>query len=498
MTDRKSQSQTNKIKKISKTSIMVRKTKIVATIGPASQDENTITQLIQAGVNVARINFSHGDHLIHAKVIQRLRDVSQRLGLPVTILQDLQGPKIRIGDLRHSKVQLIPGQSFKLTTRSIQGDNHHVSVDLPELPAYVKPGDKILLDDGNMELVVISTEEENVITRVVIGGMLKPRKGINLPGVMLDIPGFTEKDQADLTFGIEHEVDMVAVSFVRSDKDVEQVREAIIKSTHEQAELPIIAKLERPEALENLDAIVETADGVMVARGDLGVEMSPEVVPIAQKRIIASANRRAKIVITATQMLESMMQNPRPTRAEASDVANAIFDGSDAVMLSGETAVGKYPVQSVEMMNAIIGQAEAHIDQWGHMRDITSTERAYDDAYYMTLATRELADDRNVAAIAVFTKSGRTALLMSKARPDVPIFAFTPDMRTYTRLGMYWGVLPHFVPHADTIEDMLDVVEATMLTSTPIKPGQQVVLICGFPVASGCPANLALLHTIGK
>jgi pyruvate kinase len=315
---------------------------------------------------------------------------------------------------------------------------------------------------------------------------------------MLDIPGFTEKDEVDLTFGIEHEVDMVAVSFVRSEKDVERVGEAMIKSTHERAELPIIAKLERPEALENLDAIVETADGVMVARGDLGVEMSPEVVPIAQKRIIASANRHAKIVITATQMLESMIQNPRPTRAEASDVANAIFDGSDAVMLSGETAVGKYPVQSVEMMNRIIGQAEAHIDQWGHVRDIPSTERVYDDAYYMTLATRELADDRNVAAIAVFTKSGRTALLMSKARPDVPIFAFTPDMRTYTKLGMYWGVLPHFVPHADTIEDMLDVVEATMLTSTPIKPGQQVVLICGFPVASGCPANLALLHTVGK
>ena len=475
----------------------MRKTKIVATIGPASQDEEKITQLIQAGVNVFRINFSHGNHSVHAQVINRIREVSQQLGYPATILQDLQGPKIRTGDLHEGKVKLVAGQLLTLTTRSVPGDENEVSVDFPELPAFVKSGDKILLDDGNLELVVTASKETDVETSVILGGTLKTHKGINLPGLRLDIPGFTEKDAKDLAFGMEHGVDMVAVSFVRSKMDVERVRDAIFKLSSDQTDTPIIAKLERPEALENLETIVTTADGVMVARGDLGVEMSPEIVPIAQKQIIESANQHAKIVITATQMLESMIYNPRPTRAESSDVANAIFDGSDAVMLSGETAVGKYPVQSVEMMNAIIGQAESHIGEWGQCHSLPSHKPGRDDAYYMTLAARELAHDRNVAGIAVFTNSGRSALLMSKARPDVPIFAFTPELRTYHQLGIMWGVIPHFVPHAEMIEDMLKVVEATMIASTPIKSGQQVVLICGFPIASGCPANLALLHTVG-
>ena len=474
----------------------MRRTKIVATIGPASQDEEKITQLIQAGVNVFRINFSHGDHKTHDQVIRCIRSVSQRSGSPATILQDLQGPKIRTGEIYTGETELEPGQQFTLTTRSVPGDNSEISVDFPELPNYVKADDKILLDDGNLELLVISSENTDVTTQVILGGTLKPHKGINLPGIELDIQGFTEKDAKDLAFGMDHGVDLVAVSFVRSSKDVERVREAIINSSRARFETPIIAKLERPEALENLETIVKTADGVMVARGDLGVEMSPEFVPIAQKQIIDSANQNAKIDITATQMLASMINNPRPTRAETTDVANAIFDGSDAVMLSGETAVGKYPVQSVKMMNAIIAQAEAHIGEWGHCVNTPSTQPTKDDAYYMTLAARELAHDRNVAGIAVFTKSGRSALLMSKARPDVPIFAFTPELTTYQQLGIMWGVIPHFVPHADTIEDMTKVVEATMIASTPIKPGQQVVLICGFPIASGCPANLALLHTV--
>jgi pyruvate kinase len=249
--------------------------------------------------------------------------------------------------------------------------------------------------------------------------------------------------------------------------------------------------------MENLEEIVNVADGVMVARGDLGVEMSPEVVPIAQKTIIGSANQNAKIVITATQMLESMIHYPRPTRAETSDVANAIFDGSDAVMLSGETAVGKYPVQSVKMMNAIIAQAEEHMERWGQCQDISDTKQIQDDTYFMTLAAREMAHDRNVEGIAVFTISGRSALLMSKARPDVPIFAFTPEPKTYPRLGIMWGVIPHLVSKVDTLEEMTKVVEEAMISSTPVRPGQQVVLICGFPISSECPANLALLHTVG-
>jgi pyruvate kinase len=474
----------------------MRRTKIVATIGPASQDEEKITQLIQSGVNVFRINFSHGNYKTHAQVIRSIRSISQRSGTPVTILQDLQGPKIRVGDIYSGETELESGQRFTLTTRPVPGDNQEISVDFPNLPNYVKAGDKILLDDGNLELEVISSDSDDVSTQVVLGGTLKPHKGINLPGIKLDIQGFTEKDAKDLAFGMDQGVDLVAVSFVRSSEDVERVRNAIVNSSPARIETPIIAKLERPEALENLESIVKVADGLMVARGDLGVEMSPEIVPIAQKRIIDSANQNAKIVITATQMLESMIYKPRPTRAESSDVANAIFDGSDAVMLSGETAVGKYPVQSVKMMNAIVAQAEAHIGEWGHCLNTSPTTPLKDDAYYMTVAARELAHDRNVAGIAVFTKSGRSALLMSKARPDVPIFAFTPELAIYQRLGIMWGVIPHFVPHVNSIEAMTKVVEATMISSTPIKPGQQVVLLCGFPIASGCPPNLALLHTV--
>jgi pyruvate kinase len=416
----------------------------------------------------------------------------------VTILQDLQGPKIRTGNLINGQVELQPGQTLTLTTQPVLGDDKVVPIDFPQLIQSVKPGNRILLDDGNLELEVISVAADHVKTRVVLGGTLKPHKGVNLPGAVLDIPGFTEKDEADLAFGLDLGVDVVAVSFVRSKQDVLQVRQAISRLRPDRIDTPIIAKLERPEALDNLDEILHTADGVMVARGDLGVEMSPEVVPIAQKRIIDAANQHSKVVITATQMLDSMIHSPRPTRAEASDVANAIFDGSDAVMLSGETAAGKYPLQAVEMMNAIILQAEAHQTEWGHCQESRPAEPLQDDAFFITRAAREIAHDRNVAAIAVFTKTGRSALLMSKMQPSVPILAFTPEERTYWRLNLYWGVVPHLVPHAETIEAMLETVEAALVASTPIEPGQQVVLICGFPIQAGLPANLALLHTVGE
>lgn len=476
---------------------MDRNTKIVATIGPVSQDKNTISKLIQAGVNVTRLNFSHGNHRLHAAVIKRVREVAHHLGQPVTILQDLQGPKIRIGELASGSVRLVPNQTFTLTTQTVPGDEHIVSVDFPDLPRSLKPGCRIMLDDGKLELKVCSVGQTHVETRVILGGTLKPHKGVNLPGTTLDIPSFTEKDKVDLAFGMQHGVDAVAVSFVRSAEDVTRVRQAIDQLAPERFMLPIIAKLERPEALDNLVDIVQTADGVMVARGDLGVEMSPEEVPIAQKRIIQTANQHSKVVITATQMLDSMIHNPRPTRAEASDVANAIFDGTDAVMLSGETAVGKYPLQAVEMMNAIISQAEPNMTDWGHWVGMTTPTDTQDDAYFMTLAARELAHDRNVAAIAVFTKSGRTALLMSKTRPGVPILAFTPDINTYRRLALYWGVTGKLVPHVDSLENMLKVVEEAMVTSTPIRPGQQVVIICGYPVDQPSPTNMAILHTVG-
>jgi pyruvate kinase len=477
---------------------MERRTKIVATLGPASQDEHTIRELIQAGMNVARLNFSHGTYSDHALRIERIRRISNELGTPITILQDLQGPKIRTGEIAGGSVQILPGQAFVLTTEPVIGDAKQVSVDYPGLPASVKPGSRILLDDGNLELEVKSVSGERVETLVSLGGILKSHKGVNLPGSLLDIPGFTSKDEADLAFGLQQGVDAVAMSFVRSAKDVETVRSAISRLAPERSWTPIISKLERPEALRNLAEIVHASDGVMVARGDLGVEMSPETVPIAQKEIIEQANCHARVVITATQMLDSMIHSPRPTRAEASDVANAIFDGSDAVMLSGETAAGQYPLQSVSMMHSIICQAEAHLSEWGHWKGTCTPESNQDDAYFLTLAARELAHDRNVAAISVFTKSGRTALLMSKARPQVPILAFTPEPETYHRMGLYWGVHPHLVPQADTIEDMLKAVEAAMVASSSVEPGQQVVLICGFPVKEIRPTNLALLYTVGK
>ena len=475
---------------------MERRTKIVATIGPASQDDETIHQLIRSGVSVARLNFSHGNHADHASVIQRLRKAANEAGRPICILQDLQGPKIRTGNIPGDQMKLLPNQTVTLTTLSGSSVAGEIPVDFSKLPRSVQPGGRILLDDGNMELQVVSTGADTVQARVIVGGVLKSHKGINLPGAQLDISALTEKDLDDLAFGLQQGVDAVALSFVRSEKDVEFLREKIQAFAPELVHVPIIAKLERPQALDNLEAILEATDGVMVARGDLGVEMSPQEVPIAQKRIIECANRHFKMVITATQMLESMIHNPRPTRAEASDVANAIFDGTDAVMLSGETAVGDYPIEAVEMMTAIICQAEAHIGEWGHWHGPTISETDKDDTIFMSMAVRELAHDRNMAAIALFTMSGRTALVVSKTRPGVPILAFTPDLTTFARLEMYWGVTPFMVPQSSTLEEMLADVDAAMMKSGVVKPGQQVVLTCGFPVATISPTNLALLHTI--
>jgi len=475
---------------------MTRRAKIVATIGPASQDEDTIRRLISAGMNVARINFSHGRYDDHALTVERLRRISGELQQPLTILQDLQGPKIRTGELAEGQIELVPGQTLTLTTKAISGDARRVSVDYPNLTHSVQVGGRIFLDDGNLELQVKSIGKESVETEVILGGRLEPHKGVNLPGADLNLQAFTEKDQADLAFGLEQGVDAIALSFVRTADDIALLQQAIPR-TVDLCQIPIIAKLERPEALVNLHEIIHAADGVMVARGDLGVEMPPEMVPIEQKRIIQMANRHSKMVITATQMLDSMIHSPRPTRAEASDVANAIFDGSDAVMLSGETAVGRYPVKSVEMMSSIICQAEAHMREWGHAEIQRAKDLPADDALFITRAANEMARDKDMAAIAVFTQSGRTARLMSKSRPGAPIIAFTPIECAYRQMGMMWGVTPHLTPHSDTVEDMLGHVEKALIAETSIRPGQEVVLIAGFPIGARGPANFALLHTIG-
>jgi len=480
---------------------MERFAKIVCTLGPSSNTETKIQSLISAGMNVARLNFSHGAHQDHEKLIKLIRDISDEKGVSITILQDLQGPKLRIGKLPGHKMDLKAGDQVTLSSSEafvVDENDKFIPFEIPDLHKALKPGNHILMDDGNLEIEVQSVNGDRIEAVVILGGTLKSNKGVNLPGANLSIPIFTEKDKVDLKFGLEKGVDMVAISFVKSSEDVQIVRRAIEELAPNQAaaRTPIIAKLERPEALENLESIMRVTDGVMVARGDLGVEMSPAAVPIAQKEIISCANAYGKLVITATQMLDSMINNPRPTRAEATDVANAVFDGTDAVMLSGETAAGKYPVESVQMMDSIVKQAEMNLEKWGKTTFIREHSQQ-NDSISITNAAKELAKDRNVAAIVVFTQSGKTARLMSKARPFVPILAFTPELTTFHQMSLYWGVTPLLVPYADTLETMIKHVETAIATGTNLKPGQQVILISGFPVGAFRQPNLALLYTLG-
>ena len=477
---------------------MERRAKIVATIGPSSMEKSMLEQFIRAGMNVARLNFSHGTHEEHAARINCIRGLADDLSMPVGILQDLQGPKIRVGTLDPA-LDLVIGETVTLyaeSSKAPQNSDKAIPVAFAELFECAKPDDRILLDDGHLALKVVQTETSFLRALVQVGGKLSSHKGINLPGVRLTIPGFTEKDRADLAFGLSQNVDFVAISFVRSAQDVQNVRNAMEEMDEEGVHPLVIAKLEKPEALDNLEEILQVADGVMVARGDLGVEMSPERVPIAQKRIIQAANQHGKIVITATQMLDSMIVNPLPTRAEASDVANAIFDGSDAVMLSGETASGAFPLEAVRMMDRIVRSAEASFAEWGHYT--APAVATGDDAASMTRAARELAHDLNVAAIAVFTHTGRTALLMSKARARVPILAFTPTRTSFGRMALLWGVMPYLVPMSSTLREMVNQADSKLTASGWVEPGQQVVIISGFPVSTVRPSNMALLHNVGE
>lgn len=477
---------------------MTRKAKIVATIGPACKSEEMLEKLVLAGMNIARLNFSHGTHEEHAQRIACLRRISEKLNVSIGILQDLQGPKIRVGELSEP-IQLSDGEEvilYAAETTAPGNGAKKIPVDFRQLFDSVRTSDRLLLDDGRLALEVISVKDRNALTaRVLVGGWLSSHKGINLPGVRLRITGFTEKDEADLAFGISQGVDAVAISFVRTVEDVKKVRYAMERFSSGKRLPLLIAKLEKPEALDNLDAILENVDGVMVARGDLGVELPPERVPVQQKHIIRTANLRAKLVITATQMLESMITSPLPTRAEASDVANAVFDGTDAVMLSAETAAGKYPVEAVRMMDRIVREAETHFLEWGAEQHVKGFEQS--DAASMARAAQALANDKNVTAVACFTMQGRTAWLMSKIRPRVPILAFTPDQATYEQLAFLWGVRPQLVPFVNSLEEMIDHVDKALMRSDVVQVGDQVVLVCGFPVGAVRPPNMALLHTVG-
>ncbi len=475
----------------------MRRVKIIATIGPATNNPEHLRSLVDAGMDVARLNFSHGDYSDHEHTIDTLRQIEEQTGKAIGIMQDLRGPKIRTGVISEGPgIEIQAGNSLTLTTVTIEPSAEIIHVDYPELPTQVKAGDRILLDDGSIELTVESIDQDEIHTVAVTSGLLGSRKGVNLPGIELGMQSMTEKDIEDLRFGLSHGVDAVALSFVQKADDIEELRSRIDELSKDSEYQPIIiAKLERPIAIENLEPILEVSDGVMVARGDLGVEVSPERVPSIQKEVIFRANSSQTIVITATQMLESMITEPQPTRAEASDVANAVFDGSDVLMLSGETAVGKYPVRAVEAMRRIIDDAESHVGEWGRppTDDDIVTE---DDAVALTHAVCTLAHDRNAAAIAVFTFSGRTALLMSKVKPSTPIFAFTPNLATCRRLAMLWGVTPYLVGMEQSVEGMIESVEVTCRKSKLVQPGDQVVLLASYPVGSANPPNFTLLHTI--
>jgi pyruvate kinase len=472
----------------------VRKTKIVCTIGPASNSAKTIEGLIGAGMDVARLNFSHGTREGHKKVISLIRQASKKYKKNIAILQDLQGPKIRTGILKEGKVTLKSGNPFILTGRRIAGTADIVSTTYPSMYRDVKAGNTILLNDGLISLKATSIKGVDVICKVINGGVLTDHKGINLPGTKIGLPSMTKKDMEDLLFGIEQGVDYVAMSFVRTDKDVRSVKNVIAKKC---AFIPVIAKLEKPEAIKNIEKIMDEADGVMVARGDLGVEMSPEAVPIVQKNIIKMANEKKKPVITATQMLESMINNPTPTRAEASDVANAIFDGTDAVMLSGETASGRYPVKSVEMMARIISAAEKGYSYKNFREERRQSKIfAFHDA--VSSAAVHAAYEIGAKLIVVFTQWGSTALLVSKQRPSMPIIAFTPHQSTMHRLNLYWGVMPKTMGLIENTDGLIKDMEKNLLSNRLVKRGDSVIILMGMPISQRGITNMMKLHKVGE
>ncbi len=472
----------------------MRKAKIVSTLGPASSSAAMLEQLIAAGVNVFRLNFSHGSQQDHIDLVYRIRQVEKKLNCPVAILQDLQGPKIRVGKLVEEPILLKSGGKLTITTQDLMGNADRVSTTYEHLPHDVKPSDRILIDDGNIELVVRDVQGVDVVCEIVVGGLLKSNKGINLPGVQVSAPSLTAKDRKDLEVGMALDVDFVALSFVRKPEDVNEVKHIIKRAGKD---IPVIAKLERAEAVAQLESILAVADGVMVARGDLGVEMSPEEVPVIQKRIITAANRAGVLVITATQMLESMTENPRPTRAEASDVANAIFDGTDAVMLSGETAVGKYPVRTVEMMARIVETAEdsMQVDMAFFQARKSDEPLSFPDAIGQAAAAVSVAVAPK--AIVAFTQSGSTARLISKRRPKSPIIAFTPSERIWRRLCLCWGTDSRLIEIMDDTDRLMAEVEARLLVEGSVRLGDTLVILAGAPITARAETNLLKLHRVG-
>lgn len=473
---------------------MFRHTKIVATVGPASSEESMLTALMEAGVSVFRLNFSHGDLDTKAVLIKRIREVSKKRQNAVAILGDLQGPKIRVGLLKDGSMTLTPDEEVIITSRDILGGDGLIPTVYQQLPQDVIPGDQILLDDGLMELEVLETTDTDVKCRVRFGGLLKDRKGINLPGVNVSAPSLSEKDLEDLQFCIKQEIDYLALSFVRRASDVLELKSLLKQS---ESSINIVAKIEKPEAVDNFDAILEVTDGIMVARGDLGVEIRPEKVPLIQKEIIRKCNVAGKPVITATQMLESMINNPRPTRAEASDVANAILDGTDAIMLSAETASGQFPVESVSLMTRVALDVETDPSLRGkHVTVEGAGEIALSEAIGRSAC--QISQQVGAKAILAFTQTGNTAALVAKYRPAIPVYAVTPSRAVRRRLALYSGVHSLRVDIQGNTESQIEWVEKSVLGAGVLQKGDVVVITMGSPISDPGTTNLLKVHQLGS
>jgi pyruvate kinase len=465
------------------------KTKILATLGPSSRSPEVLARLFEAGMDAVRLNFSHGTHDDHALGVEHARSAAEKVGIPVCLVQDLQGPKIRIGELSGPSIDVPTGSRLTITTDPVLGVPGRVSTSFSALPEDAHPGDRVLLDDGKIQLTVVAVEGKDVICDVHVGGTLFPRKGINLPGVPVRVPSFTEKDLDDLAFGLAMGIDYVALSFVRSADDVRALRAVMKDRWPNAASTPIIAKVEKPQAIDHIEEIIRVADAVMVARGDLGVEMPAEDVPVLQKNIIRRCNEAGKPVIVATQMLESMVANATPTRAEASDVANAVLDGCDAVMLSAETSVGKYPVEAVSMMNRIVQRVEG---EGLRQRMVDSQGWGWPGSVQDALgrASCVLAEQMGAAALIAITHTGKTATIASRYRPRTPLLAVTDNPQTLRRLSMVWGVRCMLVETAEKDRSrVFHVVESELLKRGLVRQGDAVVFLSGQPLFAGGSTN---------
>ncbi len=479
-----------------------KRTKIVATIGPTSSDETILRQLIRKGMNVARINFSHGDHETHGRNITNVRRIAEEEGAVVAILSDLQGPKIRIGKVYNEPLPIEPGDMLTLTLDEVKGDDPRViALPHPEFVRDIEAGMQLLLDDGNLEFVVRETTGRSLLCEVVIGGALTSRKGVTAPTAKLTLSAITEKDREDVEFALKMQTDYVAMSFVRSEEDIRELK-WLIRHLGSVVEPAIIAKIEKHEALENIEAIIAISDGIMVARGDLGVETPAEEVPVHQKRIIKLCNIASKPVITATQMLNSMVDNPRPTRAEASDVYNAIVDGTDAVMLSNETASGHFPIEAVETMANIAVTAEKNLmqslqpERTLYKPNTSGNRESISDA--ISQATSQISEVLHCTAIVTSTLTGYTARRVAKERPRTPILCVTPSEVTYRRMALVWGVIPMMIPQFNTIDEMIGLVVQTAHGANLVQRGDSLVIIAGVPFGIGGQTNFLKIHTVGE